>query len=690
MADLLGDAFPGDDLTDLRAAFACAIPADAWPDGWDGGVERLLVEHGGDFLAESIPRLQAAIVLLNAAAELASGGRFAELAEDDRETVFAGVLADDDAARGGSGALSELLTIAYQGFYAGTREPAGWSMVGFRPVPEGVEPLDPEPLAGIALGELREHYDAVVVGAGAGGGVVAAELTAAGLEVLVLERSQRRRDSELRGNHLQGKRIERYDVLAGPGAGSPRVLELDDGTTRILRGDGSGQDYGLNAMTAGGGTRLWQGMSWRFYAEDFAMAAHYGTPEDSTLADWPFGYDELEPYYDRVEWELGVSGDATSDMSRRTPRTRGYPMPALPSDASRVAYGESATRLGLHASPIPFSINSVPYQGRGACVRCAQCLGHACPVNAKNGSHNTFLPRALATGRGSVLFSAQATRVEHDERGRATGVRVVVDAPGGPVERVVGADRVIVAAGAIESPRLLLASGLGNDWVGRNLHAHGFVTAFSYETPDLQGWDGPGHSVASVDWVHHDGEAWGGGVMFDQPPAYPVVKAEFGRALAPVPFGRAHKRWMRETNNGIGATSMVQEVPHARSQVMIDPVVKDRFGMPVARVRGVSHWATREASEYMLGHCSDWIADIGAKNIQSFLHAGGAHGGEHTAGTARLGIDPALSACDPNGRLHGTRNVYVADASVHPTNGGFNPTLTIMANAMRIASRMLR
>jgi choline dehydrogenase-like flavoprotein len=660
------------------------IPADEWPGGWDGGVERLLAEHGGDLLDWATRSLEQACSALDRVARESSGSAFAQLDGSARGTVFGAVM---DAGGPTAAALEDLITVCLQGFYGGTSEPAGWAMVGFTPEPS-LGGLDPDPLTGIQPSALQEDYDVIIVGAGAGGGVAAAELAASGRRVLLVERSRPMRDRELRGNHLQGKRLQLYDVIAGPGAGNPRVLEHADGTSEILAGEGSGADYALVAMTLGGGTRVWQGMSWRFYEEDFAMASTYGVPHDSTLADWPFGYDELAPYYDRVEWELGVAGDASSAMARRTPRKLPYPMPPLPHERGAEELSRAADRLGWSASPIPFAINSVERDGRAACIRCPQCVGHTCPVNAKNGTHNTFIPRALATGNCDLLLNAQAIRVEHDGSGTATGVRLVIDAGDVPVERVVRARQVVLSAGAIETPRLLLASGLGNEWVGRNHHTHGISSASARSGPDVKTSLGPGHSVATVDFVHRDREGWGGGVIFDAPPMYPLEKAIYGRSLPGVGWGADHKSWMRTTGPLLGALSMVQEIPHVASRVTLDPVVRDRWGMPVARLRGEAHPASREAASYVAARCVEWLRAAGGRDITSFAFPGGARGAEHSAGTVRLAADPAMGACDERGRLFGCSNVFVADASLHTTNGGFNPGLTAMANALRVAASM--
>lgn len=692
------DRFSAAELETLKSLVNTVVPADEWAGGWDGGVERLLAGHGDDFLADGLTILQSTVAAADASADALRGQPFAQLSPDDQRSIVEAALEIEEPGGGqpwpgrqvdAAKPFSSLVTITYQGFYAGTREPAGWKMVGYSILPPGVETVDSAPPAGIQQSQLKEHYDVIIVGAGAGGGVAAAELSRRGQSVLLVERAVPMRDVELRGNHLQNKRTAAYDIVAGPHVGNPRVLEHEDGTTEVLRGEGNALRYGVTAMALGGGTRVWQGMAWRFWEQDFHMASIYGSPAGSTLVDWPFDYSELAPWYDRAEWELGVSGDAHSAVGLVHPRTREYPMPAMAGDVVREAWTGAAARLGLKVSPIPFSINSVEREGRAACVRCSQCIGAACPVNAKNGTHNTFIPRAIATGNCDLLMSTQVVAIDHDGRGTATGVRMFTDILGVPTERTVRADRVIVTAGAVETPRLLLASGLGNEWVGRNHHSHGLALALALDAPDIKTFQGPGHSVATIDHMHHNGEAWGGGVLFDFSPPFPAEKADMGRALAGAQFGAAHKRWMRDTPTLPGAMSMVQEVPHEATRVTLDGALKDRLGMPAAHLAGRAHAATVESVEYMIDAGEKWMRELGATRMIRIGGTGSFQGSEHSAGTARMSNDPALGATDARGLLYGTANVYVADASLHPTNGGFNPALTVMANSMRVANLLL-
>ena len=378
----------------LAAAVDTVIPADEWPGGWEGGTAALIANEP-DFVAPSMDVLGAMAGALDAEARRADGSTFAELPVDARERVLAAVTSDGGGHAAGGAALVQL---ALTGYYASTRdgEPAGLGMIGFRGVPEGVQTVEPEPWPTVGPRELDAHYDIVIVGAGAGGGVAAGVLAEGGAKVLLVERAPVHTNADLRGDHIRGKRPGLGQPTASPGPGHPRMIVQPDGSVREVPSVEHGT-WGLNAMTLGGGTRVWQGMSWRFMPEDFAMASTYGVPVGSSLTDWPFGYDELAPYYERAEWEIGVSGDE-GPLTARTPRSRSYPMPALPGSRARELFGAAADRLGWGWGPIPFAINSVPRFGRAACVACPQCVGHACPVDAKNGTHNTLIRRALAAG----------------------------------------------------------------------------------------------------------------------------------------------------------------------------------------------------------------------------------------------------------------------------------------------------
>ena len=508
-------------------------------------------------------------------------------------------------------------------------------------------------------------------------------LTAAGRHALVLERMPRTPNLPLRDDHLRGKRNAVYRPTAGPGAGHPRVAWTPEGDV-LLDGTDDAWLYGLNADAMGGGSRLWQGMAWRFLPQDFRMASEYGNPEGASLADWPLDYDAMEPWYARAERELGVAGEEGA-LTARTPRSSGYPMPAFGTEPARELLSGAADRLGWGHGPIPLALNSVPHDGRPACVRCPQCVGHACPVNAKNGSFNTSLPRAVATGRCDVLYDAEAVRVE-DGRDVAT-VTVMADATGTPVELTIRAEVVVVSAGAVETPRLLLASGIGNDHLGRHLHDHRFVTMLGTVEERVKDYRGPGHSVATMDHVHGARIPWGGGVLVDLMGLLPLTSAMNPAPGVPA-WGAGHKAWMGGRRaNGFGVFGMGQEVPMPTSRVTLSDAV-DRWGRPGAALKKLVHPASVEVEDGMAATGEEWLLTAGATDVFRQRGATASAAGEHSCGTARMGASADASATDPYGRPWGTRRIVVCDQSLHPTNGSVNPTLTSTANAYRVAEHL--
>lgn len=662
-------------MSTLSAAVDRILPAvDGVPAGWAGGVAQYLETAGRDldWARDALDRLVSRL-----------GSGFESL--QDREQDAALLALSDEAPE----EVAALVRVAFEGYYAARpgAQPAGLAAVGFQAVPEGVVPVEPEPLPRVRSADVARSYDAVVVGSGPGGGVAAALLAEAGKHVLLVERAPARSNTDLRGDHLHGKRNAVYDPSAGPGPGHPRELRLQDGGRLSIDGTGDAWLYGLNAMTLGGGTRLWQGMAWRFLPEDFRMRTLHGQPEDASLPDWPVDYDDMEPYYSRAEQELGVAGEEGA-LTARTRRTARYPMPAMGSEPARELLGRAADALGWGWGPIPLAINSVPHAGRAACVRCPQCCGHACPVDAKNGSHNTFVPRALATGRCDLLQDAEVIEVR-DGADRA-GVTIMADASGDPVELTVDAEVVVVSAGAVETPRLLLASGIGNESMGRWLHDHRFVTVLGRVDSPVKPYTGPGHSVATLDHVHGDTIPWGGGVLVDLMSLLPLTSAMHPEPGVPA-WGAGHSRWMRDGRRfGFGVFGMGQEIPHAGSGVRLESRLKDRWGKPVASLAKFAHPASLEIEEGMAVQGARWLEAAGARNVHRQLGTATASAaGEHSCGTARMGVDPAESATDPYGRPWGSRRIVVCDSSLHPTNGSVNPTLTIVANALRVAEHLV-
>lgn len=537
-------------------------------------------------------------------------------------------------------------------------------------------------------------HDVIVVGAGAGGGVAAGVLAEAGKSVLLIERGRELAFEDVPRDHLRNHRFSRYGHNTGPSLeGNPRVLVDLDGREHTLQPHEDA--YQNNATGVGGGARVYGAQAWRYLPADFEMASIYGVPAGSSLADWPISYADVAPYYERAEWEIGVSGDSAGS-AERWPRDRDYPMPPVQLNRQGALMRRGAEALGWPTLAVPLLINSVPYDGRPACIHCQHCIGFACPVDAKNDSQNTLLARGRATGRVEVVTEAMVEQVD-TVGGRVVGVTYF---DRDDQRQFARAEVVVLAASAIETARLLLNSvsaehphGLGNahDQVGRNLQGHYYPGAVGLMSEQVHDGVGPGVTTAITQFNHGNADLIGGGMIADEFVVLPIIF--WARNLPPdLPrWGGEAKRFMRDNYTRVARVmGPVQEIPSPDARVTLDLQVRDRWGIPVARLSGATHPETVRTAEFMYARAGEWLGASGAQRIWGSPPKLKLSGGQHQAGTARMGDDPASSVTDRWSRVHGHDNLYVADGSVHVTNGGFNPVLTIMALAFRAAEHIAR
>jgi len=525
---------------------------------------------------------------------------------------------------------------------------------------------------------LAQTYDLVVIGSGAGGGVVAAELAQAGQKVLLIERGSDLSFESIGRDPLRNQRLSRYGHNAGPDLRHLRTHESAPSPVKPWD-----PRYHANAATLGGGTRVYGAQAWRFHPLDFRMASEYGVPEGSSLADWPIDYAELEPWYETAEHRIGVCGDQ-SLMVHLPAGRREYPMPPLAETTPARLHRAGAAKLGWPTVDVPLAINSVPHAGRSACIRCQYCVGFACPVDAKNGSVNSMLRPARDTGNLTILTDSMVTRLE------TMGNRVsnVVFVQEGRVGQV-AAPRVVLAAGAIESARLLMVSGIGGDMVGRHLQGHVYIGAIGRFNDIVWDGQGPGVTTATCRWSHGSTGIVGGGMLADEFVPLPIITWKRLRPPSVPNHGPEATRWMVENYSRVAEIKgPVQDIPSPHARVTLSATT-DIWGVPVAHLSGTTHPETIRTAAFLHGKAKEWLAASGAVEIWGdppaipFLS-----GGQHQAGTCRMGDDPAASVVDRNQRVHGMENLWVGDASVHVTNGGFNPVLTVFALAFRLANQL--
>ncbi len=527
--------------------------------------------------------------------------------------------------------------------------------------------------------------NAVIVGAGAGGGIVAKELAQAGHTVVLLERGQWPHYDKDNDDELRSQRTPALGNPFGPDDGRNRrvVVNADGSTHIVLPSEG---EYNNNAGCVGGGTVSYGAMAWRFMPQDFRLKSTYGDVKDSTLDDWPISYDDLEPFYEKAEYEIGVSGDDSGNPFT-PPRKNPYPMPAFPHNKEARVVAQAAKRMGLHPFPIPMLRNSIPYNGRPACIHMRSCVGFACPVNAKAGSQNTVIPIALATGLCQVRTGCVAAEIMVDDHGRARGVRYFDDKDR-PYEQP--ADIVVVSASATETARLLLNSrsrlfpnGAGNnhDWVGRNLQGHGYVGAWGLMPEETYEEAGPGATVAICDFSHGNAGLVGGGMLANEFIRLPYMFAGV-RPPGEPRWGKAHKDFQRGYfKRSLRIVGPIQEIPNFSARVSVDPAVTDHWGIPVCRLSGSRHSHDLQVGEFLAAKAEAIVKETGAVRVWRTGLGLGLSGGQHQAGTCRMGNDPKTSVTNRFGQVHEIDNLFIADGSLHVTNGGFNPVLTIMALA---------
>jgi choline dehydrogenase-like flavoprotein len=541
------------------------------------------------------------------------------------------------------------------------------------------------------MATTEELTDVVVVGSGAGGGTLAWHLAREGVKVTVLEK----------GPHYDLRDFAQHDELkvqkrhywAPSTEQEPHMLRRGDepGFTRAKDG--------WIANCVGGGTVHMSGFFLRLHPEDLAVRTKVGVPDGSTAEDWPLAYEELSRWYERIEYLLGVGGHAGQNPFD-APRSKPYPLPPIAEHPFTAPFDAAARKLGLHPYSTPRAVLSRYYAGRAPCNHCGYCANYGCEIGAKSSVLAALIPGALASGNCTLVPGAMVTDVTTDASGKATGVRYL-DAQG--AQHQVRARVVVVSCSSIESARLLLMSkpgGLanGSGLVGQNLHfsAYAGVDADFHRDgggKSFPGWESTlpflGRSIQDH-YLPTAKDAPGpkaGTLRFDMFPKPPVFRAQQVATRGETTlWGQPLKDALRRHFHG--ARSLECEYfgemnPSADTFVQLDPDVKDKWGLPVARIQvrplahdvRVSRWAIEQAAALFRA--------MGADRVGEPEGGGATYVLQH--GTCRMGTDPSRSVLDPSCRTHEVPNLYVVDGSFMPSSGGVPTTLTIMANSLRVA-----
>lgn len=558
--------------------------------------------------------------------------------------------------------------------------------------------------------------DAIVIGSGPAGSVAAWELARQGWSVTVLERGRNLRPGfgEVPSGEL-GTLYSSDEVKGTRHFGFPHpLLEPLTGRTQgeaEQAVERSVQGLHVSLGAAVGGTSLHYNAKFpRFWRQDFTQLSDLGPVDGAQLADWPIRYEDLAPFYDEVERQIGVQGDV-SQMPARTleqsPRSGQFVMPPNPTGYAARLVAAGALNVGWEPYPYPSAVNSVEFDGRPACNSCGLCSSFGCPINARGDAMVSFLNPAVRSGRVRVIERAQVFRIDTRPDGRrATDVRYY-DRDGQP--QSLSADKILIAGSPIQSARLLLLSangahpnGLGNgsDQVGRNLMFHYFTIGGAVFERDIQSLRAQSTTVQVDDLVgpftgpaiQALGVPYIKGGLIQVGSSLPVLQEAYLYAGLGMPPGLPHKAAMRASvarRRLSGIQLVAEDLPQAANRIDLDPGVKDWRGLPAPRVTYGPHAHERASAIYTAPLLEAMLlaspGAIGAVVLPNPLTSDQPSNTAHHAGTIRFGDDPSSSVCNRDGRLHECDNVHVVDGSLFPTFPGFNPTLTILANSLRIA-----
>jgi gluconate 2-dehydrogenase alpha chain len=557
----------------------------------------------------------------------------------------------------------------------------------------------------------QPRADVVIIGLGATGGVAALPLTRAGLNVVGLEAGRWHAPSDFAPDEL------RNNIRGWPYAVQKANREVP--THRPNASAPYSPRLAIHPMmNAVGGTSLhYWGQSWRLSPWDFKVVSEttrrYGAsriPKGSTVEDWPLTLDELEPFYDAVEYEIGVSGKAgniggTIDRGGNIfegARRREYPMPPLRGTGFTEMMAGAARTLGWHAFAAPAAVNSEVFQNRAPCMYHGFCSRGGCHVEAKNSTAVTTIPRAQATGRLEIVTEATVTAIDVDTNGRVSAVRYLKDGR----EVVQPAAAVLLAGYVYENVRLLLLStsrpypnGLSNNHgqVGRHYFSHnqgaGAVALFPRNINNWYGLPAQGTAVdnfADDNFDHAGMDFIGGGNLYVYSDRRPIAAASmntFGRAPQ---WGSSWKAFIRQNaDRWNGALLQKTTLPYEDNYLDLDPTVKDPLGFPVCRITFEFKENERRIAAYIQDRMVEWFKAAGATDV-----ARGALGSmgpsTHAYGGTRMGTNPDTNVVDRWGFSHEAPNLGILGASVMGTSGSKNPTLTAQALAWRTADHLAR
>jgi len=564
----------------------------------------------------------------------------------------------------------------------------------------------------------NKKVDVVTVGGGLVAGIMAYHLTKAGLEVVSLEQGPwLTTENDFSHDHDELRYNQRRELMVDLSQETWTWRPSPKDTALPMRQYGSFNPH----KGVGGAAVHWTAQNWRFFPSDFEYRSHtierYGVdklPDGNRIRDWGVTYDELEPYYDAWEYDVGVSGKAGNIQGKQIaggnvfegPRAREYPLPPLASSLVADKFTQATKDLGYHPFPQPAGILSEAYKDlagntRGACIYCGFCTRYGCEVAAKSNSLVVHMPAALATGKYEIRPDSYVYQIETDADGKATGVSYI-DATGRQQFQEAGI--VIVSAYMLMNVRLLLmsrsnahASGIGNDrgLVGTNYtyQLGGGDSSGLFEGERLNQFMGNGvvsaliHDFNGDNFDHADLDFIGGGsISSGEGQRNPIASVGGVPTASGKTWGQDWKEALRTNWDSYADVGIQGEsLPYDDQYVDLDPTYRDRFGFPLLRLTFDWHENDYNLIRYLSPKMREILERMGATNIvtQKELtpYSIAPYQATHCTGGAIMGTDPGNSVVNKYGQVWDTPNVFVVGASQFPQNAGMNPTGTVSALA---------
>lgn len=530
----------------------------------------------------------------------------------------------------------------------------------------------------------------MIVGSGASGGVLAKELAVAGFDVVVLEQGPYRRNDDF--SHDEWGVFFQGEMSNHPVWNDPQSFRASE---QVQAGPLRDGPPALYARTVGGSSVHFSANYWRFRPVDFMERSLLGSMDGTGFADWPITYQELEPYYTKVDWQIGVSG---AQGPFDPPRSKPYPVPPLPVKSSGVLLEKGARALGLHPQPAPLAVLSRPFNGRSPCLNCGFCMGFGCEAGAKSSTLVSLIPLAEATGNCEIRPLSTVFRIETNDSGKVDKV-VYLDADG--VEQAQKAKAVIVAANGAETPRLLFLSesarhpdGLanGSGVVGKYLMCNGHsVTAAWFDQP-LNDYKSVQVSRIIHDFYDSDparGFYGGGGIdARSYLDATPILHAIMGVPPEVPSWGAEFKAFLKYSfTRKMSILGSTTSVPLERNNITLDPELTDDMGRSAIRLTYRDHDDDLATAGFLQERAVEIAEAAGAERVWAHEVVPGTLQ-VHLLGTCRMGDDPETSVVDRFHRSHEVSNLFICDGSSFVSSGRGQPTMTIQALAFRAAERI--